>query len=351
MLWILLFAIAWLHWADTRAPVSVQNRLRAWTDFGSRRICYVPGMSNICSLVCIWDDYSSLFPSVCLAEDLSDSVDNLMRDADQNFLQAKRLHNKLLSTPVELRKQRNTIILHLYYIEATHKKGEIKEVDFGSLERSMRTVLDLMDDFPTDIFKLLYDVRSNLNMMLIEYDEHSKTLDGGILKGKSTTYKSKYNTRCIAEQQERLLTRYYNQEWKLMVNEMVEASKPIKLRLNELENESLSLCSLVKTAVDSLMDQTDRTIRPWSLLKRLGLYYGLIVTPREIQDLLIALDQFNELDALGFWNNTMSTNTNLDKMMEVILKGNESLYALEYNEEEQSPWYCYWPWQVLFILE
>ena len=310
MVWLLLFAAAWLH----------------------------------------WDNCASLFPSVCLAEDFTNFQRGPLLEAQSNFTQVIILDDKILSsTPREMKKQRRAIFRPLYYIREIHKNGEMGKVDFELLDRRMQMVLDLMEDFAKDLVEFLYRVKRAIRAALKQYDEYFIFLVHDVVMEDSAEYHSKYGTEYTLKYQRRLRTRSHVRECKAMLDELVEASKPIKFKLSQLEEEILSLSGLIQTAVTSLEEHKDSTISSWSRFTQLNYHYGLLGTPLEILYLLYAIDGFNELHALDLMNTTMAATLNLDSMTEAILKGKAFLHMFEGGEEKQLSWIRYWVWRVFSL--
>lgn len=61
-------------------------------------MCSAPGVRRICAFGCDWDDYSNIFPTVCLSEDTeggSGPFDSIFREAYGSFSQGMGLDGKM----------------------------------------------------------------------------------------------------------------------------------------------------------------------------------------------------------------------------------------------------------------
>ena len=334
ILCVLLSIAAWLHWAGTLTPVWIEKRLRVGTDIGSRVICDVPGMSNICLLVCPWDQYPSIFPSLCMAEDEPASFDDIVYDMYSNYSQILVFQKKMNLAPLKLRRYRNAIALHRDRIRDLHMRGEVKNVDFGLLEQRLERTFDLVDDVVEDLFLFVNYVKY-LPDFVLSWIEQTKAR---VLKNESEVYRSMIGIRRTKTPQERVrvgleeLTR----EWKLMIEWMTERKNPGVTTVNSLKDDCLSLRGPIEMVVNRMMEQKRNETSSWPLYKRLALHYGLI-KPQFILDQLLrlnALAEVNDLyDLIGhhpdFFTNLASNmkaiNSSLENMVESLREGKKSL--------------------------
>ena len=131
-----------------------------------------------------------------------------------------------------------------------------------------------------------------------------------------------------------------------MIERLVKPGRSIKIRFNKLEDEHKSLRGSIRIAVTQMIDQKDSTMGPWSLLKRLGVHFG-IMKRREIRYLLEALRELDKLYAVikdlsnlsklfeDVWTNTTAINTNLDNMAEIFQRRRDSPYETESKGQKQ----------------
>lgn len=294
----LLLAAAWLQWVYTWTPGFLQKPLRAWTDLGSRMICSLPGTGTICPLMCRWDDYPDIFPTVCQGQHTtadSSSFDDIFREMYGDFSQSLGLNSGMYSAPKKLKDHRNAMFLHLDQIKEIHGTGKVKNVDFPKLETKTQTILDLMLNVPEDLFVFINHVNVVPDTVLYQTGA-TKVVIEAILRNQSTTYHSSNGSRRNITPQALLRKRFlaHMREWKFMVERLIEPGKSLKMRFNMLEDECLSLRGLIKTAIAELMDQKDSTMGSWPLWKRLGVRLG-IYKPPELRNLLNALDEVEDL--------------------------------------------------------
>ena len=350
LLGVLLFTAACNPWFDFWTPTLLQRPFGTVTNLGSQIICSAPGVSSICNLVCSWDDYANIFPTVCLNEDTDSgpgSFDIIFHETYGNFSETMGLGGKMYGTPKKLKEHRNAIFLHLDEIKMINSTGEVEKVDFDQLVTRLERIMVLMRDGPEDLFVFLNHIGLLTDTVLFQTKATITTVEG-MLKNESATYHSSNSAKrkVIAQKllRDRLLE--HIREWKVTVVRLIKPGRSIKIRFKKLEDEYKWLRSSISTAITQMMDQKDSTMGHWPLWKRLSVNFG-IFKPREIRYLLEALREVDELNAVikdlsdlsnlfeDLWTNTIIINTNLDKMMKILRKRRDSLYRIEGDGQEQ----------------
>ena len=331
----LLYAAVWLRWADNWTPALLQRDLRVWTDYGSRAICDAPGMSNLCVVICTYDDYSDIFPTVCSAEGSTPSFDDAYRDAYNSFSEAMGVNDKMYSAPLELSRHRNSIILYRDKIEAIYEEGEVENVDFESIKGKLQTIFGWIEYLPEEVHNFLIDVGIIPNTLLYQSGA-TKNLIGEILRNSSAKYDSTNGNRRMKTPQELLRARMFDhiREWKVLVERVIEPGQSIQTKFLNLKSECLSLKKIINKAIKEILSQKRGTTGPWKLYKRLAVHFGL-VRPQEIAFLLNALDQVKDLDAFIDkhaelftiqHHRTVSTNGFLRSLMVIVNAGKGTLF-------------------------
>lgn len=248
-----LFASVYLQRFDSWTPTLLQRPLCIGTNLVLQTICSAPGVRGICALICKWDNYSDIFPTVCLGENTErgpDSLDKVFCEAYENFSQSLGLNSKMYAAPKELKVHRNAMVLHRDKMKAIHRTRDIEKADFDLLETSLQTILDLMRDVPEDLFVFFNHVGIILNTVLFQTGATKIAIEG-ILKNKSMTYHSSNSVKRKTTLEEILQNRFLEHagEWKVMVDRLIKPGKLIKIRFNKLEDKCLSLMGSIKTAI------------------------------------------------------------------------------------------------------
>ncbi len=328
----LLVAAAYVQWFYSWMPGFLQTPIQAGTDFGSRVVCTMPGVGHVCVLVCRWDDYTRIFPTVCQAEGTGHGAqffDDAFNELYGSFSQVLGLNGQMYAAPKALKEHRNTLVLKLDEVRGLQQEERLKRVNFNMIEVKMQTILDLSYNLPENLYIFLHHVGSIPDVVLYQTNATRASIERK-LRNESEEYHSTELGRRRSTPQEALRHRFYDHvhEWKTMVEWLLEPGEKIYTGLKQLETECLSLKGMIKTATKQIMSDLDITMGHWSLSKRLGVHFG-VIKPPDIQYLADALQITQELlsvisDLLelfsDLWNNTMAINTNLNTLLEVLRK-------------------------------